>query len=120
MIIRKMALPRRTFLRGLGATLALPLLLWARQFKWEPRAVAAVSGVVLVLGLVLFVERVSSAIGQARWRRPGRVSGSVKSIVGSGAQVVVRLGVIFVRGLQTGCGRIAALRIEPRARSSAG
>ena len=26
MIITKMALPRRTFLRGLGATLALPLL----------------------------------------------------------------------------------------------
>lgn len=37
--------------------LALPLLLWARQFKWEPRAVAALSGVVLVAGLVLFVER---------------------------------------------------------------
>ncbi len=26
MIIKKMALPRRTFLRGMGATLALPLL----------------------------------------------------------------------------------------------
>ena len=26
MIISKMALPRRTFLRGLGATMALPLL----------------------------------------------------------------------------------------------
>ena len=26
MIITKMALPRRTFLRGMGATLALPLL----------------------------------------------------------------------------------------------
>ena len=26
MIIKKMALPRRTFLRGVGATLALPLL----------------------------------------------------------------------------------------------
>ena len=26
MIITKMALPRRTFLRGIGATLALPLL----------------------------------------------------------------------------------------------
>jgi hypothetical protein len=26
MIIRKIALPRRTFLRGVGATLALPLL----------------------------------------------------------------------------------------------
>ncbi len=41
-----------------AVALALPLLLWARQFKWEPRAVAALSGVVLVVGLVLFVERV--------------------------------------------------------------
>jgi hypothetical protein len=37
---------------------ALPLILWARQFKWEPRAVAALSGLVLVVGLGLFVERV--------------------------------------------------------------
>ena len=37
---------------------ALPLLLWARQFKWEPRAVVALSGVVLVVGLALFVQRV--------------------------------------------------------------
>ena len=41
-----------------AVALALPLLLWARQFKWEPRAVAALSGIVLVVGLVLFVERV--------------------------------------------------------------
>jgi len=41
-----------------AVALALPLLLWARQFKWEPRAVAALSGVVLVVGLALFVERV--------------------------------------------------------------
>jgi hypothetical protein len=40
-----------------AVALALPLLLWARQFKWEPRAVAALSGVVLVVGLALFVER---------------------------------------------------------------
>ena len=40
-----------------AVALALPLLLWTRQFKWEPRAVAALSGVVLVVGLALFVER---------------------------------------------------------------
>jgi hypothetical protein len=44
--------------QALAVALALPLLLWARQFKWEPRAVAALSGVVLVVGLALFVERV--------------------------------------------------------------
>jgi hypothetical protein len=41
-----------------AVALALPLLLWARQFKWESRAVAALSGVVLVVGLALFAERV--------------------------------------------------------------
>ena len=41
-----------------AVALMLPLLLWLRQFKWEPRAVAALSGVVLVVGLGLFVERV--------------------------------------------------------------
>ena len=38
--------------------LMLPLLLWLRRFKWEPRAVAALSGVVLLVGLGLFFERV--------------------------------------------------------------
>ncbi len=35
----------------------LPLLLWARRFKWEPRAIAALSALVLAVGLVLLVER---------------------------------------------------------------
>lgn len=38
-------------------TLILPALLWVRRSKWEPRAVAALSGVVLVVGLALFIER---------------------------------------------------------------
>jgi len=41
-----------------AVALMLPLLLWLRRFKWEPRAVATLSGVVLVVGLGLFVERV--------------------------------------------------------------
>jgi hypothetical protein len=36
---------------------AVPLLFWLRRFKWEPRAVAATSLVVLAVGLVLFFER---------------------------------------------------------------
>jgi hypothetical protein len=42
----------------MAVVIALPLLIWARQFRWEPRAVAAVSAVVLAVGLALFVERV--------------------------------------------------------------
>ncbi len=37
--------------------IAVPVLFWLRKFKWEPRAVAAMSVVVLAVGLVLFVER---------------------------------------------------------------
>jgi hypothetical protein len=44
--------------QAMAVVIALPLLIWARQFRWEPRAVAAVSAVVLALGLTLFVERV--------------------------------------------------------------
>ncbi len=33
MMISKMALPRRTFLRGLGATVALPLLEWRGELN---------------------------------------------------------------------------------------
>jgi hypothetical protein len=44
--------------QALAVVTALPLLIWARQFRWEPRAVAAVSAVVLAVGLALFVERV--------------------------------------------------------------
>jgi len=37
--------------------IAVPILFWLRQFKWEPRAASAMSVVVLAVGLVLFVER---------------------------------------------------------------
>jgi len=37
---------------------AVPILLWLRRFKWEPRAVMTTSVVVLAVGLTLFVERV--------------------------------------------------------------
>jgi len=36
---------------------AVPLLIWLRRFRWEPRAVAAISVAVLVVGLTLFVDR---------------------------------------------------------------
>lgn len=36
---------------------AVPILFWLRRFKWEPRAVAATSIIVLAVGLTLFVER---------------------------------------------------------------
>ncbi len=36
----------------------LPLLIWVRRFKWEPRAVTTLSGVVLAVGVGLFAERV--------------------------------------------------------------
>jgi hypothetical protein len=70
-VLRELQLPAReviwpllTFNLGVEAgqaaavAVALPLLIWARQFRWEPRAVAAVSAVVLAVGLALFVERV--------------------------------------------------------------
>lgn len=36
---------------------AVPVLLWLRKTRFEPRTVAALSAVVLVVGLALFVER---------------------------------------------------------------
>jgi hydrogenase/urease accessory protein HupE len=40
-----------------AVVLALPLLLWARRFRWEPRLVAIASAVILGVGVVLVVER---------------------------------------------------------------
>ena len=40
-----------------AVVLALPLLLWARRFKWEPRLVAIASALILGVGVVLVVER---------------------------------------------------------------
>ncbi len=43
--------------QAIAVIVAVPLLMWLRRYRWEPRAVAAVSMVVLVVGLVLFVDR---------------------------------------------------------------
>jgi len=43
--------------QAIAVLIAVPLLIWLRRFRWEPRAVAAISVVVLVVGLTLFVDR---------------------------------------------------------------
>jgi len=43
--------------QAIAVLAVVPLLLWLRKFKWEPRAVAATSIIVLAVGLALFVER---------------------------------------------------------------
>jgi hydrogenase/urease accessory protein HupE len=43
--------------QALAVLTAVPILFWLRRFKWEPRAVAAASVIVLAVGMVLFVER---------------------------------------------------------------
>jgi hypothetical protein len=39
---------------------ALPLLLWMRRSQWEQRAVSVISTLVLMTGLLLFLERAVS------------------------------------------------------------
>jgi len=43
--------------QAIAVVVAVPLLMWLRRYRWEPRAMTAVSTVVLVVGLVLFVDR---------------------------------------------------------------
>ena len=43
--------------QALVALLVVPLLLWLRRYRWEPRAVASLSALVLVVGLAVFAER---------------------------------------------------------------
>lgn len=43
--------------QAIAVIVAVPLLMWLRRYRWEPRAVATVSVVILVVGLVLFVDR---------------------------------------------------------------
>jgi hydrogenase/urease accessory protein HupE len=43
--------------QAIAVVVAVPLLMWLRRFRWEPRAVAAISVAVLVVGLALFVDR---------------------------------------------------------------
>src|SRR5262249_12322830 len=43
--------------QAMAVLIAVPILFRLRKFRWEPRAVVAMSVVVLAVGLVLFVER---------------------------------------------------------------
>jgi hypothetical protein len=43
--------------QAIAVVVAVPLLMWLRRFRWEPRAVVAISVAVLVVGLALFVDR---------------------------------------------------------------
>jgi len=69
-VLRELGLPKQGLLwallnfnlgvetgQAMAVLVAVPILLWLRQFKWEPRAVMATSVVVLAVGLTLFVER---------------------------------------------------------------
>lgn len=69
-VLHELALPREglvwallSFNLGVEAgqafavLLVLPLLVWLRRYRWEPRAAAAISAAVLVIGVVLFVDR---------------------------------------------------------------
>jgi len=49
--------------QAIAVIVAVPLLMWLRRFRWEPRAVAAISVAVLVVGLALFVDRAFLAGG---------------------------------------------------------
>jgi hydrogenase/urease accessory protein HupE len=70
-VLRELGLPKEGLLWALlnfnlgvetGQAIAVlavtPLLLWLRQFKWEPRAIMMTSVMVLAVGITLFVERV--------------------------------------------------------------
>ncbi len=43
--------------QAVAVLIAVPVLIWLRRFRWEPRAVTAVSAIVLLAGLGLFVDR---------------------------------------------------------------
>jgi hydrogenase/urease accessory protein HupE len=69
-VLRELGLPKEGLLWSLlnfnlgveaGQAMAVlavvPLLVWLRRFKWEPRAVVAMSVLTLAIGLTLFLER---------------------------------------------------------------
>jgi hydrogenase/urease accessory protein HupE len=43
--------------QAIAVVVAVPLLMWLRRYRWEPRAVTTMSIAVLIFGLVLFVDR---------------------------------------------------------------
>jgi len=70
-VLRELGLPKQGLLwallnfnlgveagQAVAVLLAVPLLIWLRGFRWEARAVVAMSVAVLVVGLALFVDRV--------------------------------------------------------------
>jgi len=74
-VLRELGLPQEGLLWSLlsfnlgvefGQAMAviaiLPLLLWLRRTRFEPRTVAAASAIVLVVGLTLFIERAVIAV----------------------------------------------------------
>ena len=69
MIITKMALPRRTFLRGMGATLALPLL--DAMVPALPAAATAAAKPVRRLGFIYIPNGAAMA-----WWKPKKVDGT--------------------------------------------
>jgi hypothetical protein len=69
-VLRELGLPQEGLLWSLlsfnlgveagqafAVLLAVPVLLWLRRTRFEPRTVVALSAIVLMVGLVLFVER---------------------------------------------------------------
>jgi hydrogenase/urease accessory protein HupE len=43
--------------QAIAVLITVPALFWLRRFRWEPKVVIAVSAVVLIAGLGLFVDR---------------------------------------------------------------
>src|SRR4029077_10278048 len=69
-VLRELGLPKEGLLwsllnfnlgvevgQAIAVLIAVPILFWLRKFRWEPRAVLAISVVVLAVGLTLFVQR---------------------------------------------------------------
>lgn len=69
-VLRELGLPKEGLLwsllnfnlgveagQAMAVLVVVPLLVWLRRFKWEPRAVVAMSVLTLAVGLTLFVER---------------------------------------------------------------
>jgi len=69
-VLRELGLPREGLVwsllnfnlgvetgQAIAILIAMPVLIWIRRARWEARAIAALSAVVLVVGLGLFVDR---------------------------------------------------------------
>ena len=54
-----------------AVAVVLPLLIWLRKTRWERRVVRALSALVLVVGLGLFIERAADLTPALMWQRVG-------------------------------------------------